>query len=118
MPRGIPNRKPVEDTDPQDMTSPPEGARYASMLLKRNYRPMGHYEIVGHRTRPVMKKNPAGEMYEATKSEWVPGQRAPSPVPGVTGYDHKLWADTVVRLPIDEAKNIQRAQIGEAVIED
>ena len=120
MPRGIRN-KPIAElppADPQDMTPPAEGARLAAMLLKRHYRPMGFYEVVGHHTREVWRKKASGEQYLAEPSEWKPGEKADPPVAGALGFADKLWAGTVVRLPFEEAKTIQKAGIGEPVLED
>ena len=42
---------------------------------------------------------------------------APSPLPGVGSASVKLWKDTVVRLPKEEAKRVVREDIGVAEID-
>lgn len=122
MPRGIPNKKLIEPAV-SELSSPvieteikPE-EWLATVKLLRHYRPVSRFEIIGHHTKAVMRKNAAGELYEAEPSVFVSGQKAPPPFPGV-GFDSKIWAGTLIRLPMDEAKQICRSGIAEREFED
>jgi hypothetical protein len=61
-----------------------------SVRLLKNYKPIGWYEVQGH--------------FDA-EEEFVKGQPAPPPYPGVH-FEHKLWAGTVVKLPAEEARSL------------
>lgn len=110
MPRGIPNVK-IEEA--------PEAVavKMVPMKLDRHYRPYGAFEIVGYHKPEVKKKNSAGIEFVAEPSEFISGEKAPPPFPGV-GFDSKVWAGTVIRLPEDEAKVIRKAGIGSLEFED
>jgi hypothetical protein len=86
-------------------------AKMVPMKLERNYRPTGKFEIVGHTRPEIRKKSPSGKEVVIQAEEWVPGEAMPGAIPGA-GFANKLWAGTVVKLPEDEAKAIQKARIG------
>jgi hypothetical protein len=82
------------------------------VLLERHYRPGGDYEIVGHWQPKVEVKNAQGKMVEIEPAKFIDGEASPPPIAGVGSVSLKLWAGTVVRLPVDEAKRCKREQIG------
>lgn len=84
-----------------------------AMRLERNYRPAGEFEIVGHTRPEIRKKTPAGVEEVVQAEEWMAGQPMPSAIPGA-GFANKIWAGTVINLPVDEAKAVQKARIGVA----
>ncbi len=110
MPKGYPNPKPVEQ--------PEAPVPLRAVKLLRNYRPMGNYEIVGWHKPAVEKKLPSGKVEEVEPSEFISGSMAPAPVAGAVGFANKIWANTVIRLPIDEAKTVVRQQIGALEFDD
>ena len=100
-----------------DLYGKPPVGKLKAMELKRNYRPMGGYEIVGHTMPEIKRKNAIGIMEVVQKQAFVAGDMAPPPVPGVT-IGGKVWAGTVIRVPIDEAKTMRAAGIAEPSLED
>lgn len=103
-----------------------------AMKLLKNYRPADivdptdplkkrvlppNYEIVGwHRPEKKAKDSHGVETIVQT-AEFIPGEGAPAPYPGV-GFAHKIWAGTVVKLPLDEAKRLQTLKLAERDIDD
>jgi hypothetical protein len=96
--------------------APPAG-KLKAMELKRNYRPQAGFEIVGHTRPEIKRKNAIGVVEVVQKASFVEGDMAPPPVPGVT-IGGKVWAGTVIRVPIDEAKTMRAAGIAEPSLED
>ena len=91
--------------------------RLVPMLLKHNYRPRSdHFEIVGHWTEPVKKKNAIGIVEVVKESEFVEEEQ-PAPQPGVGTLSPKLWAGTIVKLPRDEAMDLRRKDIASVEID-
>lgn len=89
----------------------------AGMKLLKHYRPMGEYEIVGwHKPAVIEKKNGTDVIVEP--AEFVKGETAPPPMPGVGGMSPKVWAGTVIKLPVEEAKRAQKLGIAERGFED
>jgi hypothetical protein len=88
-----------------------KGDLYEVKLLK-NYRPVGEYEIVGHQKAARYTKNAAGETIEAEAAQFIKGEMAPPPLPGVS-FENKVWAGTSIRIGYDEAKRIVEKKIGE-----
>jgi hypothetical protein len=82
------------------------------MVLMKNYRPAGDFEIVGHSVKARLVKNAAGEMIEAEPARFVAGEMAPPPFPGVS-FAGKIWAGTTIRLERDEAKAVYEKKIAE-----
>ncbi len=58
--------------------------------LLKHFRPACWYEVVGY--------------YDGNE-DFHPGQMAPPPVPGAS-LPHKIWANTVIRLPAAEAQRL------------
>lgn len=94
--------------------------------LSRNYRPMSEkYEVLGYHKEPVLRKRPDGKIVEIepggfiteTDPETGKVMSAPPAMPG-TGFGNRLNANTVVKLPSDEAKRAQSLKIGEVQVED
>ncbi|SDG34638.1 hypothetical protein [Pelagibacterium luteolum] len=92
-------------------------AKLVPMLLKRNYVPMGHFDIVGHHRKEVTEKNASGQIIVKSPAVFVEGEMAPPPMPGV-GSDNKVWSGTTVRLPIEEAKRAKDLGIAERSFDD
>ena len=116
MPRGIPNPK-TEDVNiavvaaaVQQVEKQAEKPRLVSMKLDRHYVPKGEFEIVGYHKPEVKKKTSTGDWKVVEPAEFVEGEACPPPNPGV-GYPNKIWATTVIRVPEDEARNMQRLGI-------
>lgn len=88
-----------------------------AMILKRNYVPIGQFEIVGHHREEVTEKNASGQIIVKSPAEFVPGEMAPPPMPGV-GFDRKVWAGTTIRLPVEEARRARDLGIAERGFDD
>lgn len=71
--------------------------------LLKHYVPKGEHEIVGHHTARIMRKDAAGREQVVQEAAFVSGAPMPPPLPG-TGFPGKIWAGTVIKLPLDEAK--------------
>lgn len=98
------DEEPAPVKEASKSTPKPKGGMVEMVLLK-NYRPGGEFEVVGHQTEARLTKSPTGEMIEAEPSRFVAGEIAPAPLPGV-GYEGKIWAGTVIRLPREEAMRV------------
>lgn len=117
----IPEAPPTPDAPPVKMVP---------IRLHRHYRPRDGFEVVGwHRPEKSIKR-PDGQMMVVEKAEFVTEvdedegsetygkiKPAPSPLPGA-GTGGKIWASTVIRVPVAEAKTMQKAGIGAVEIED
>lgn len=101
MPRGIPNVQ--SDTA--------EPVAMIAMKLERHYQPGGDYQVVGYHKPEVKRKDAAGREIVVSPEEFIEGEMAPPPYPGV-GFDGKVWASTVIRLPEEEARRVQKQKIG------
>ena len=82
------------------------------VVLKKNYAPIGAYEIVGYLKEAVKRKDAAGNWRIVEKEEFIEGEMKPHAMHGV-GFPGKIWADTTIKLPIDEAKDIIAKKIAE-----
>lgn len=71
--------------------------------LLKNYVPMGEYEIVGYHRPRVVKKDSAGRETVVQEAGFVEGEMMPPQFPG-TGFLGKVWANTVIKIPLEEAK--------------
>ena len=80
--------------------------------LLKNYRPAGAYEVVGYHRPEKVQKDTAGKVVVVQEAAFMEGEMAPPPLPGV-GFDAKVWADTVLRLPIEEAKRLVSKHLAE-----
>ena len=78
-------------------------AKTVDVQLLKNARPAGWYEVLGH-----------------IDSDGYRGEGpAPCPVPGVQGQEHKLWAGTIVRLPVEQAKAwIENVLVEDVIVRD
>lgn len=87
---------------------PSNAAKESGMFpvkLVRNYVPRGEYEIIGYDKPSVEVKDAAGRWVELEKAEFVKGEMPPPAYPG-TGYDNKIWRNTHLNLPKEEARDI------------
>lgn len=94
-----------------------EPVKMIAMRLDRHYCPSSSFEVVGHTKPEVKRKNSAGIEVIVEREEWVPNEPMPAAIAG-TGFKDKFWAGTVLRLPVDEAKTVEKARIGVRSIED
>lgn len=106
MPKGVYERKPKDEPMSSETAAPvrPSEKLFPVKLLK-NYRPAGTHEIVGYHRPEKKEKDTTGRMVTIQEAAFIEGEGAPPPFPGV-GFDTKIWAETVVKLPIDEAKRL------------
>lgn len=80
--------------------------------LLKNYMPIGEHEIVGHHRPAVVQKNAAGQMVVIEPAAFVEGVMTEPEFAGA-GCKGKVWANTVIRLPIEEAKRAISLKIAE-----
>jgi len=86
-----------------------------SVKLLKNYRPGEVFEIVGHEVPAELFKNPKTGIAEViTPAHTVYGEPAPAPVQ----IEGKLWANTIVRLPKEEARTAVRNNVAERGFDD
>lgn len=99
--------------------TPPPAPKMVAVRLLKNYRPLvdGGYEIVGYTEEAIKKKNSAG-IIETIRPEKFIKNELPPPAQAGTGFDTKLWAGAVIKLPADEAKAIKKAGIAEYELAD
>lgn len=89
-----------------------------AMELKRHYKPMSDdFEIVGYNQPEIKRKGPDGRPFIAQEAAFIPDVMAPSPMPGVD-VRGKIWATTIIRVSVEEARRIRANGIGDAAIED
>jgi len=88
-----------------------------SMELKRHYRPHLGYELVGYNRPEIKRKGPDGKETTIQEAAFIPDVMAPSPMPGVD-VQHKVWATTVIRVPVEEARIMRQNGIADATVED
>lgn len=96
------NDKPTLSLPSKDAKEP---AKLFPVRLLKNYRPAGEHEIVGYHRPEIKHKDSAGRMIVMQEAAFIEGEMAPAPFPGV-GFETKIWADTVLKLPTDEAKRL------------
>jgi hypothetical protein len=114
MPRGVYERQPTADV----AIPASEPVKMLAMKLERNYRPAGdNYEVVGYLKKEVTKKFPDGQIKVVEPAEFIPGQKAPPPFPGVLN-EYKIWAGTTIKLPEAEAKHIAKLGIATRDFDD
>lgn len=104
MPKGVYERKPKDEPMTTETAEKPSEKLFPVKLLK-NYRPAGTYEVVGYHRPERAAKDAAGRVVILEEAGFIEGEMAPPPFPGV-GFDNKIWADTVLKLPIEEAKRL------------
>lgn len=125
MPKGFPNPKPDAENEPFGGQGDHDGdgkaggtAKTALVRLLRNYRPLTNdFEIVGHEVAAKFKKDAAGREVEVQPAQFIAGEQ-PEPAQPGTGFPTKIWAGTLIRLPVEEAKTIRRLGIAEYEIDD
>lgn len=88
---------------------------FIKMLLRRNYRPRGEFRIVGYDRPERVAKDAGGREFVVEPASFVDGEMKPPRFHGV-GTEGKIWADTVVELPEDEARDLRKRGIAEAYI--
>lgn len=109
MPNGtltLPGQKPAEAP-----------VKMVAMKLERNYRPAGAYEIVGYLKPEVKKKTAAGDWKVVEPEQFIAGEPAPPMFPGV-GFENKIWANTTIKVPEDEARVMRKAGIASVELAD
>lgn len=112
MPKGVYDRTPKENHQMATETAAPQPSKMFPVKLLKNYRPAGAYEVVGYHQPEITQKDSAGRVVIVQKAEFVEGQAAPAPYSGV-GFDNKVWSETVIKLPVEEAKNVVAKKIAE-----
>lgn len=89
-----------------------------AMELKRHYKPTSDdFEIVGYNQPEIKRKGPDGRPFIVQEAAFIPDVMAPSPMPGVD-VKGKIWATTIIRVSVEEARRIRANGIGDAAIED
>jgi hypothetical protein len=113
MPKGIYQRKPKDQSMANETAAPeqPSEKMFPVKLLK-NYRPGGNFEVVGYHRPEKVQKDTAGKMVVVQEAKFIEGEMAPPPFPGV-GFETKVWAETVLRLPMEEAKRLVGKHLAE-----
>lgn len=102
------------DTTSAQAPTPP---KMRAMDLKRHYRPMGEFEVLGYNRPEIKRKAPDGREIVIQTAEFIPNEMAPSPMPGVE-VKGKVWATTVIKVPVDEARTMRTNGIADATVED
>lgn len=102
--------------DTNGATEPPKPV-LRSMELKRHYHPKGEFEVVGYNQPEIKRKGPDGREVIIQPAAFIPDEVAPSPMPGVE-VKNKIWASTIIKVPVDEAKVMRANGIADAAIED
>jgi hypothetical protein len=110
-----------------------------AMKLLKNYAPVGdivmgqngkpirdkrndvtsipNHEIVGWHRPEIKHKDSHGIETIVQTAEFIRGEGAPPPFAGV-GFANKIWAGTVIKVPVEEARNMQALKIAERDVED
>ena len=113
MPKGVYARKPKDEPMSTETAAPVQPSqKMFPVKLTKNYRPAGEYEVVGYQRPEKLQKDTAGRVVVVQESKFMEGEMAPPPYPGV-GFDNKIWSDTVLKLPIDEAKRLVGKNLAE-----
>jgi hypothetical protein len=107
MPKGVYERKPKEEPTMSSETAAPvqPSEKMFPVKLLKNYRPAGKHEVVGYHRPEKTQKDTTGKMVIVQEAAFIEGEMAPPPYPGV-GFLTKVWADTVLKLPMEEAKRL------------
>jgi hypothetical protein len=114
MPKGVYERKPKDEPQMTNETAAPvqPSEKMFPVKLLKNYRPDGSYELVGYHRPEKVQKDTAGKMVVVQEAAFIEGEMAPPPFPGV-GFETKIWAETVLRLPMEEAKSLVGKRLAE-----
>lgn len=107
MPKGVYERKPKDESIMANETAaaPQPSEQLFPVRLLKNYRPAGDYEVVGYHRPEIKQKDTAGKMIVVQEAAFIEGEMSPPPFAGV-GFESKVWAETVLKLPKDEAKRL------------
>jgi hypothetical protein len=107
MPKGVYERKPKDEPQMANETAAPvqPSEKMFPVKLLKNYRPAGGYELVGYHRPEKVQKDTTGKMVVVQEAAFIEGEMAPPPFPGV-GFESKIWAETVLKLPMEEAKRL------------
>lgn len=100
---------------PVKTAAPQKAPGVIKMLLRRHYHPRGEYRIVGYDRPERVAKDAGGREFVVEPATFVEGEMKPPRFHGV-GTTGKIWAETVVELPEDEARDLRRRGIAEAYI--
>lgn len=100
---------------PNPTTTETIAPKLVKMQLTRNYVPRGPFTIVGYDRPEIKAKDAAGREHIVQTAAFIDGEMAPPIHPGV-GFVGKVWASTVIEVPEDEARDMRRLKIAEAVI--
>lgn len=111
MPKGVYERKHKEKLMTDETAAQPSQKMFPVRLLK-NYRPAGDHEVVGYHRPEKTQKDTTGKLVVVQEAAFIEGEVAPAPQPGV-GFNTKIWADTVLKLPMDEAKRLVRLKLAD-----
>lgn len=83
-----------------------------AMKLAKNYAPRGAFRVVGYQRPEIRAKDAAGREQIVQTAEFIDGEMTPAKFPGV-GFESKIWAGTVIEVPEDEAKAMNKAGIAQ-----
>lgn len=115
MPKGVYDRTHKERNQmvsTETAATPQPSEKMFPVKLLKNYRPAGVFEVVGYHQPEIKQKDSAGRVVIVQRAEFIEGAIAPPPFPGV-GFETKIWAETVIKLPVDEAKTVVAKKIAE-----
>lgn len=112
MPKGVYERKPKDDPIMTTETAAQPSEKKFPVRLLKNYRPADQYEIVGYHRKEKVEKDSTGRTVVLQPAAFIEGEMSPPPFPGV-GFDSKIWADTVIKLPIAEARSLVDRKLAE-----
>lgn len=98
-----------------DAPTPTIDAKLVKMQLVRNYVPRGPFTVIGYDRPEIKAKDAAGREHIVQTAAFIDGEMCPPLHPGV-GFVGKVWASTVIEVPEDEARDMRRLKIAEAVI--
>lgn len=105
------------------MNGRPSEQKFPVKLL-RNYVPRGEFEIVGYDKAATHVKDAAGRKVELEPAEFVKGEMTPPQFAGSgfaetlndkgeVAFKTKIWAQTHLKLPVAEAKEVIAKGIAE-----
>jgi hypothetical protein len=94
----------MEKNKAEEPKEEPKERLFPVRLLK-SYRPAGNFEVVGYHRKERVQKDSAGNRTVVQEASFIDGEMSPAPFPGV-GFNTKVWAETVIRLPIEEARRL------------
>lgn len=93
---------------------PDEAEKLFPVKLLKNHCPAGNYEIIGYLKEAVKVRDAAGKWSIIEPEQFIEGEMKPHSSPGV-GFPNKVWAETHIKLPIEEAKRLVAAKAAERI---